>query len=137
MRTIPSAQEPVYKHEFLSHFWLTFLAETSKDLEIILITTVLSFTNSLSRTSLYCSLKTSFVYSNLFSLANIKKHLISEWNFPKSYSDDYDVNEENFRKVCTDFVGKHSITGNEIAEIRYKQGVSLKIHSGLNIDLHE
>ena len=49
--------------------WVTFLAETSKDLEIILITTVLSFTNSLSRTSLYFSLKTSFVYSNLFSLA--------------------------------------------------------------------
>ena len=34
-------------------FWATFLAETSKDLEIILITIVLSFTNSLSRTSLY------------------------------------------------------------------------------------
>ena len=51
------------------HLWVTFLAETSKDLEIILITTVLSFTNSLSRTSLYFSLKTSFVYSNLFSLA--------------------------------------------------------------------
>ena len=30
---------------------------------------VLSFMNSLSRTSLYFSLKTSFVYSNLFSLA--------------------------------------------------------------------
>ena len=30
--------------------WVTFLAETSKVLEIILITTVLSFTNSLSRT---------------------------------------------------------------------------------------
>ena len=49
--------------------WVKFLAETSKDLEIILITIVLSFTNSLSRTSLYFSLKTSFVYSNLFSLA--------------------------------------------------------------------
>ena len=49
--------------------WVTFLAETSNVLEIILITTVLSFTNSLSRTSLYFSLKTSFVYSNLFSLA--------------------------------------------------------------------
>ena len=36
---------------------------------IILITIVLSFTNSLSRTSLYFSLKASFVYSNLFSLA--------------------------------------------------------------------
>ena len=54
---------------FYKHFWVTFLAETSKDLEIILITIVLSFTNSLSRASLYFSLKTSFVYSNLFSLA--------------------------------------------------------------------
>ena len=49
--------------------WITSLAETSKDLEIIHITIVLSFSNSLSRTSLYFSLKTSFVYSNLFSLA--------------------------------------------------------------------
>ena len=49
--------------------WVTFLAETSKDLEITLIIIVLSFTNRLSRTSLYLSLKTSFVYSNLFSLA--------------------------------------------------------------------
>ena len=53
----------------MSNLWVTFLAETSKDLEIILITIVRSFTNSLSRTSLYFSLKTSFVYSNLFSLA--------------------------------------------------------------------
>ena len=37
--------------------------------EIILIIIVLSFTNRLSLTSLYLSLKTSFVYSNLFSLA--------------------------------------------------------------------
>ena len=36
---------------------------------LILVTIVLSFANSLSRTSLYFSLKTSFVYSNLFSLA--------------------------------------------------------------------
>ena len=36
---------------------------------LILIIIVLSFTNRLSRTSLYLSLKTSFVYSNLFSLA--------------------------------------------------------------------
>ena len=36
---------------------------------MILITTVLSCTNSLSRTSFDFSLKTSFVYSNLFSLA--------------------------------------------------------------------
>ena len=71
------------------------------------------------------------------SFSHIEKHLISEWHFPESYSDDYDINEENFRKVCTDFVGKLSITGNEMAEIRYKQGVSLKIHSGLNIDVHE
>ena len=49
------------------HLWVTFLAETSKDLEIIFITVVRSFTNSLSRTSLYFSLKTSFVYSNLLS----------------------------------------------------------------------
>ena len=70
------------------------------------------------------------------SFSHIEKHLISEWNFPESYSDDYDINEENFRKVCTDFVGKLSITGNEMAEIRYKQGVSLKIRSGLNIDVH-
>ena len=49
--------------------WVIFLAETSKDLEMILITTVLSCTNSLSRTSFDFSLKTSFVYLNLFSLA--------------------------------------------------------------------
>ena len=36
---------------------------------MFLITIVLSFANSLSRTSLYFSLKTSFVYSNLFSLS--------------------------------------------------------------------
>ena len=59
------------------HLWVTFLAETSKDLEIILITTVLSFTNSLSRTSLYFSLKRSFVYSNLFSLAKTVTILLS------------------------------------------------------------
>ena len=44
---------------------------------IILITTVLSFTNSLSRTSLYFSLKTSFVYSNLFSLAKTVNFIVS------------------------------------------------------------
>ena len=49
--------------------WVTFLAETSKDLEIILITIVLRLTNNVSRTSLYFSLKTIFVCSNLFSLA--------------------------------------------------------------------
>ena len=42
---------------------------TGVHIKLILITTVLSFTNSLSGTSLYFSLKTSFVYSNLFSLA--------------------------------------------------------------------
>ena len=37
----------------ITFLWVTFLAETSKDLEIILIIIVLSFTNRLSRTSLY------------------------------------------------------------------------------------
>ena len=56
--------------------WFTFIVlQIEKKMEafvspIILITTVLSFTNSLSHTSLYLSLKTSFVYSNLFSLAS-------------------------------------------------------------------
>ena len=36
------------------------------------------------------------------SFSHIEKHLISEWNFPESYSDDYDLNGENFRKVCTE-----------------------------------
>ena len=45
------------------------------------------------------------------------KHIISEWNFPQSCSDDYDIDGENFRKVCFDFVGKLSITENEISEI--------------------
>ena len=58
------------------YFWVTFLAETSKDLEIILITIVLSFTNSLSRTSLCFSLKTSFFYSNLFSLAKTQYYIL-------------------------------------------------------------
>ena len=58
----------IFQKGSLKVLWVTFLAETSKDLEIILITIVLSFTNSLSRTSLCFSLKTSFVYSNLFSL---------------------------------------------------------------------
>ena len=69
--------------------WVTFLAETSKDMEIILITIVPSFTNSLSRTSLSFSLKTSFVYSNLFSLAKtklvlrLKERLVRESLFVK------------------------------------------------------
>ena len=58
------------------YFWVTFLAETSKGLEIILITIVLSFTNSLSRTSLCFSLKTSFFYSNLFSLAKTQYYIL-------------------------------------------------------------
>ena len=47
----------IYLKQFRG-LWVTFLAETSKDLEIILITStiVLSFTNSLSSTSLYLSL---------------------------------------------------------------------------------
>ena len=75
------------------------------------------------------SIYTSFSY--------IEKHTICEWTFPESFPDDYDLNEENFRKVCTDFVGKLSITETEISEIKYKQGVSLKIHSGSNTDVHE
>ena len=59
----------IFQKGSLKGLWVAFPAETSKDVEIILITIVLSFTNSLSRTSLYFSLKTSFVYSNLFSLA--------------------------------------------------------------------
>ena len=46
----------VFPHVLCHDLWVTFLAETSKDLEIILITIVRSFTNSLSRTSLYFSL---------------------------------------------------------------------------------
>ena len=49
--------------------WVTFLAETSRDLEIILITIVLRLTNSVSRNRLYFSRETNFVYSNLFSMA--------------------------------------------------------------------
>ena len=54
--------------------WVTFLAETSKDLEIILITTVLSFTNSLTRTSLYFSLKAK-IKADVFrsSLLSLRK----------------------------------------------------------------
>ena len=52
------------------------------------------------------------------SFSYIEKHINSEWNFPEYYSDDYDINKENdFRKVCTDFVGKLSIPENEISEI--------------------
>ena len=61
-------------------FWVIFLAETSKDLEMILITTVLSCTNSLSRTSFDFSLKSSFVYSNLFSLAET---VTIRWHIPE------------------------------------------------------
>ena len=66
-----SSERNIYFHmlKLKSALWVIFLAETSKDLEMILITTVLSCTNSLSRTIFDFSLKTSFVYSNLFSLA--------------------------------------------------------------------
>ena len=47
----------------------------------------------------------------------IEKHIISEWTFLESFSDDYNLNEGNFRKVCTDFVGKLNITETEISEI--------------------
>ena len=45
-------------------------------------------------------INTSFCYN--------ENHIISEWTFPESFSHDYDLNDENFRKVCTDFVGKLS-----------------------------
>ena len=57
-----------------------------RSLNLILITIVWSFTNSLSRTSLYFSLKTSFVYSNLFSLAKtLAKTLSLNFLFKKGY----------------------------------------------------
>ena len=39
------------------YLWVTFLAETSKDLEIILIIIVLSLTNRLSRTSAWKTIR--------------------------------------------------------------------------------
>ena len=45
--------------------WVTFLAETSKDLEIILIIIVLRFTNSLPTTSLILALRqVSFIQTS-------------------------------------------------------------------------
>ena len=69
--SFPMADKKIYSIQGgkLQILWVIFLAETLKDLEIILITTVLCFTNSLSRTSFDFSLKTSFVYSNLFSFS--------------------------------------------------------------------
>ena len=53
---------------------------------MILITTVLCCTNSLSRTSFDFSLKTSFVYSNLFSLAKPWERPWERWvlSFPSA-----------------------------------------------------
>ena len=66
-----SVTPPLYKFEVSGSIpvpllWNVFLESLFL---LILITTVLSCTNSLSRTSFDFSLKTSFVYSNLFSLA--------------------------------------------------------------------
>lgn len=47
----------------------------------------------------------------------IEKYIIFEWIFFEFFFDDYDLNEENFRKVCVDFVGKFSIIEIEIFEI--------------------
>ena len=52
-------KETTHMKLVIEYFWVTFLAETSKDLEIILITIVLSFTNSLSHTSLKAKIKAS------------------------------------------------------------------------------
>ena len=34
------------------------------------------------------------------SFSYIGKHIISEWNFPESYSDDYDINGENSERCA-------------------------------------
>ena len=54
--------------------WVTFLAETSKDLEIILIIIVLSFTNRLSRPSLYLSLNHCDTFGIIPRFRNFFKH---------------------------------------------------------------
>ena len=45
------------------------------------------------------------------------KHVISEWNFSDYYSDNHDTNGNDFKKQCTDFIEKVTITGDEISEI--------------------
>ena len=64
---VKSMENNVYLIE--SFWYFRHLDNRQTILSLILITIVRSFTNSLSLTSLYFSLKTSFVYSNLFSLA--------------------------------------------------------------------
>ena len=46
IKTINPNRNEIYIFGDMNILWVTFLAETKKDLEIILITTVLSFTNS-------------------------------------------------------------------------------------------
>ena len=46
IKTINPNRNEIYIFGNMNILWVTFLAETKKDLEIILITTVLSFTNS-------------------------------------------------------------------------------------------
>ena len=58
-------------------------------MEIILINIVLSFTNSLSRTSLYFSLKTRYIFSNLFSLAKTLQYVVT-FKQAKAYAQDQD-----------------------------------------------
>ena len=84
-----------------SDVWVTFLAETLKDLEIILITTVLSFTNSLSGTSLYFSLKTSFVYSNL-SLKRFEKTKLVTKVVMRIISKSFEVSARKVTQRCKD-----------------------------------
>ena len=70
---IPLVNNTYFKVHYM---WATFFCIIWNIVPVkclILITIVRSFTNSLSRTSLNFSLKTSFVYSNLFSLAKTVK----------------------------------------------------------------
>ena len=34
------------------------------------------------------------------SFSYIEKHIVSEWTFPEFFSDDYDLNEENFKRCA-------------------------------------
>ena len=49
------------------------------------------------------------------------RHIISKWDNVGSYSDDYDINQDYFKKVCTDFVDNLTITDSEIADIEIQR----------------
>ena len=70
----------------LWHIWVTFLAETSKDLEIILIIIVLSFTNRLSRTSLNLSLSCDIVlFKSIIFFLEDKSSLGFTWKNSRGF----------------------------------------------------